>query len=58
MDCRKHIHIDKLPKERMQKHPIWKKIESLGFASHGSNGRRVTNWCNPFTGPPFSIYLI
>ena len=52
MDCRKHIHIDQLPKERTQKHPIWKKIESLGFASHGSNGRRVTNWCNPFTGPP------
>lgn len=47
MDCRKHIHIKQLPK-----HPIWNKIEKLGFASHGSHGRRVTNWCNPFTGPP------
>jgi len=52
MDCRKHIHIDQLPKERTQKHPIWKKIESLGFAPHGGNSRPVSSWCNPFTGPP------
>jgi len=54
----KHIHIDKLPKERMPKHPIWKKVESLGFAPHGSHGKTPTNFCNPFTGPPFSIYFI
>jgi len=58
MDCMKHIHIDKLPKERMPKHPIWKKVESLGFAPHGSHGKTPTNFCNPFTGPPFSIYFI
>ena len=20
--------------------------------SHGSHGRKVSSWCNPFTGPP------
>lgn len=45
-----------LPKELALKQLLWKKIEKLGFASHGSHGRRVTNWCNPFTGPP-SILL-
>jgi len=48
-----------LPKELAPKQLFWKKIEKLGFASHGSHGshgRRVTNWCNPFTGPP-SILL-
>lgn len=52
MDCSKHIFIDQLPKEQMPKHPIWNKIEKLGFAPHGGHGRRVTNFCNPFTGPP------
>ena len=52
MDCRNHIYIDQLPKERMQKHLIWKKIESLGFAPHGGNSRPVSSWVNPYTGPP------
>jgi hypothetical protein len=55
MDCRKHIHIDQLPKERTQKHPIWKKIESLGFAPHGGNSRPVSSWVNPYTGPPIIL---
>lgn len=25
--------------------------------SHGGHGRRVTNWCNPFTGPPYSFAI-
>ena len=52
MDYRNHIYIDQLPKERMQKHLIWKKIESLGFAPHGGNSRPVSSWVNPYTGPP------
>ena len=23
--------------------------------NNGGHGRRVTNWCNPFTGPPYSF---
>ena len=25
--------------------------------THGGHGRRVTNWCNPFTGPPYSFAM-
>lgn len=24
---------------------------------HGGHGRRVTNWCNPFTGPPYFLAI-
>ena len=41
-----------LPKERLPKSAIWTNIEKSGFASHGSHGRPVTNWCNPYTAPP------
>ena len=45
-----------LPKELAPKQLLWKKIEKLGFAPHGSHGKTPTNFCNPFTGPP-SILL-
>lgn len=54
MQQTKHI-IQKLPKERLPKSPVWLNIEKSGFSSHGSHGRPVTNWCNPFTGPPKSL---
>lgn len=25
--------------------------------NHGGHGRSVTNWCNPFTGPPVIINM-
>jgi hypothetical protein len=51
MQTTKNIML-KLPKERLPKDPIWIHIEKSGFCSHGGHGRPVTNWCNPFTGPP------
>ena len=44
--------MQKLPKERLPKSPIWISIEKSGFAPHGSHGKTPTNYCNPFTGPP------
>ena len=44
--------LQKLPKERLPKEPIWASIEKSGFAPHGGNSRPVSSWCNPFTGPP------
>jgi hypothetical protein len=51
MQTTKNIML-KMPKERLPKDPIWIHIEKSGFCSHGGHGRPVTNWCNPFTGPP------
>ena len=44
--------MQKLPKERLPKSPIWISIEKSGFSPHGGNSRPVSSWCNPFTGPP------
>jgi len=27
-------------------------IAKIVLPSHGSHGRKVSSWCNPFTGPP------
>ena len=48
-----HYILQKLPKERLPKEPIWASIEKSGFAPHGSHGKTPTNYCNPFTGPPY-----
>ena len=45
--------MQKLPKERLPKSPIWISIEKSGFSPHGGNNRPVSSWCNPFrAGPP------